>query len=268
MVEYLNKILVMDCVEGMKVIPDNTIDLIVTSPPYGKIRGYKEGNVYNFKLLAAEIKRALKPGGVMVWVVGDQTVNGCESLLSFKQAIYFKDYCGLTIHDTMIFKKKALTFPDATRYYPSFEYMFVISKGRPKTFNPIKDRKNITAGQKVHGKERRGDGEEFGERSCLGNVLAEYGVRYNVWEVATGGGITTKDKYAFQHPALMPEKLAHDHIISWSNPGDLVVDPFNGAGTTTKIAKILQRNYCGIDKSTDYCDIAMKRLNSNSTGLF
>lgn len=267
MVDYINTIVNEDCVNGLKILPDEVVDLVVTSPPYGTIRGYKNGCEYDFPGVANELNRVLKPGGVIVWIVGDQTINGGETLNSFKQALYFKENCGLTIHDTMIFKKKTLSFPDFTRYYPSFEYMFIISKGKLKTFNPIRDRKNITGGvQKVHGLERKGDGEEFGERSCLGKVLEQYGVRWNVWEVDTGGGKTTKDKYAFKHPALMPEKLAYDHIRSWSNPGDFVVDPFNGAGTTTKMAKILGRNYYGIDLSKDYCEIAVKR--TNNTGLY
>lgn len=267
MVEFINKIIVGECVDVIKNIPDEAIDLVVTSPPYGSIRGYKNGYEYDFEELANQLKRTLKPGGVIVWVVGDQTIDGGESLFPFKQAIHFKEICGLTIHDTMIYKKKTLTFPDANRYYAGFEYMFVISKGKPKTFNPIKDRRNITAGQKVHGLERKGDGEEFGERACAGNIVGSHGVRFNVWEYDCGGGKTTKDKYAFKHPALMPEKMAFDHIRSWSNPGDMILDPFNGAGTTTKMAAILDRKYCGIDVSEDYCEIARKRI-AQYSGLY
>lgn len=165
----------------------------------------------------------------------------------------------LKLHDTMIYKKNNFANPSSNRYHQTFEYMFVFSKGKPKTFNPIKDRANKYVGQKAHGKNRTKSGwvENKG-----GETKSDFGMRHNVWEYTTGGGHVAADKFAHQHPAIFPEKLAEDHIISWSNAGDLVFDPFLGSGTTAKMAKKLGRKYLGVDISQEYCDIAQKRINA------
>ena len=192
--------------------------------------------------------------------MGDATIDGSETGTSFEQAIYFK-FCGFNLHDTMIYKKNSLTFPETNRYYPCFEYMFVFSKGKPKTVNLIADRNNKQGGKTISGSYRSPDGslkEMNGSKE--GNEIKDVGVRFNIWEYNTGTGHTTLDKGAFEHPAMFPEKLAQDHIYSWSNKGDIVLDPFNGSGTTTKMAKHANRRFIGIDVSQKYCDIANERL--------
>jgi len=254
--EFINKITVGECAELMNRFPDNCIDLTVTSPPYDKMRDYK-GYSFDFETIASELFRVTKEGGVVVWVAGDQAVNGSESLTSFKQAIYFKEI-GFNVHDTMIYEKAAPAAPSNNRYFQVFEYMFVLSKGRPATYNLIEDRKNIWD-------------KSFGDRSIRnkdGKLIRKgkyiqknkYGRRFNIWRYATGKRFTTKDEYAFEHPAMFPEKLARDHILSWSNPGNVVLDPMCGSGTTCKMAKINGRDFIGLEIAEEYAKIARKRV--------
>ena len=253
----LNEIIQGDCLEKLKDIPDNSIDLVVTSPPYDDIRDYK-GYSFNFEGIAKELFRVTKKGGVVVWVVGDTVVKGSETGTSFKQALFFKEV-GFNLHDTMIYQRAGSSLPDPTRYFQSFQYMFVLSKGRPNTINKIYDVKNRYGKDYTHTNQtvREKDGKCYPRRNREGN---EYSYRGNIWRYLAGYNLTTTDKYAFEHPAMFPEKLAEDHIISWSNEGDVVLDPFAGSGTTLKMAKKLNRNYIGIEISAEYIKIIHKRL--------
>ena len=258
--ELKNQVLHGDCLEVMKDIPDGSIDLVVTSPPYDNLRTYNgslEWGEHVWKPVIQELFRLIKEGGVVVWVVGDATIKGSETGTSFKQALYFKEI-GFNLHDTMIYEKSTALPQNCDRYYPIFEYMFVLSKGKPKTFNPItvlasnNKRKDKTA-------HRTKDNKIVVPKTGRN----EYRRLFNVWRYAVGLGGTTNDKIAFQHPAIFPEKLAEDHILSWSNEGDLVYDPFMGSGTTAKMAIINKRNWIGSEISKEYCDIAEKRINEN-----
>ena len=254
----LNKIYNKDCLLGLKELPENSIDMVLTSPPYDNLRDYNNYS-FDFEHIAEELYRILKPGGVVVWIVGDATIKGSETGTSFKQALYFKKI-GFNLHDTMIWEKDSISFPERNRYSQIFEYMFVFSKGKPKTFNCIKDRKNKWYNGKKHikGHYRTKDGEQV--RHNRENLLQEYGARFNIWRIATGCNKSTLDKIAFKHPAIFPEKLAEDHILSWSNPGDIVLDPFIGSGTTAKMALKNGRFYIGYEVSPEYCDITAERL--------
>jgi DNA modification methylase len=253
----LSEILTGNNVDILKCMAEESIDLTVTSPPYDNLRMYN-GYSFDFEGLATELYRVTKPGGVVVWVVGDKTEKGSESLTSFKQALYFKEI-GFNVHDTMIYEKNSCAFPDHNRYYNVFEYMFVLSKGKPKAINRIEDRKNIWGGTQTFGSvtERQPDGSL---KSAGRKTVKEFGVRNNIWRYNTGKGQSTTDKEAFKHPAIFPEKLAHDHIVSWSNPGDIVLDPFGGSGTTAKMAKLNGRNFIHIDISEEYNEIARQRI--------
>ena len=242
-----------DCLEVMKDIPDESIDLIVTSPPYDNLRTYN-GYSFDFENIAKELYRIIKKGGVIVWVVGDQTVNGSESGTSFRQALYFKEL-GFNLHDTMIWYKGSCPFPDKTRYYQSFEYMFVFVKGKIKYFSPIEDRKNKWYGTKVHGTLRQSDGTLKKPTGIkVDRRVKENGVRFNVWEISPERNNKTG------HPAVFPEKLVQDHILSWSCENDTVLDPFMGSGTTGKMCKLLNRNFIGIEIDKVYFDIAKERI--------
>jgi site-specific DNA-methyltransferase (adenine-specific) len=260
------KLILGDCLEEMKKIPDKSIDLVLTSPPYDNLRDYK-GYSFDFNGIANEIYRAVSEGGVCVWVVNDATINGSETGTSFKQALYFKE-CGFNLYDTMIYRRLGMRFPESVRYYPCFEFMFVLSKGTPKSINLLKDRKNINVGQKLARKtqDRNKDGvlrPNSAYRLDPDRKIGEYGVRWNIWEYHTGGtGKSYEEKYVSQHPATFPEKLAYDHIYSWSKEGDTVLDPMMGSGTTGKMAKILKRNFIGIEISPEYLEIAQKRINN------
>jgi DNA modification methylase len=248
----LNTIYNEDCLETMKRMSDNFVDLTVTSPPYDNLRTYN-GYSFDFEPIARELYRVTKDGGVVVWVVGDATINGSETGTSFRQALYLKEL-GFNLHDTMIYLKDQLAYPDTNRYYNAFEYMFVLSKGKPSTTNLIRDKKNKSFGRKVSGKGREQDGTSK-KRTRVNEAYYEFGVRWNYWLIYNQKrGIET------QHPAIFPEQLAHDHIISWSNEGDTVYDCFMGSGTTAKVAKDQNRNYIGSEISKEYCDIAEERL--------
>lgn len=247
-----NRIYNMDCVEGMRCLEDKSVDMTVTSPPYDNLRNYN-GFEWDFKETAKELYRVTKDGGVVVWIIGDATIKGSESGTSFRQALYFMEV-GFRLHDTMIWKKDTMSFPDKTRYGQNFEYMFVFSRGKPKTIHKIKDRKNKYVGAKIHGTSRKADGSTFRKANHNKNVVSEYGERFNVWE------IPTEKKNKTGHPAVFPEQIANDHILSWSNPGDLILDPFLGSGTTAKMAILNGRNFIGFDLSKEYCEAAEKRI--------
>jgi site-specific DNA-methyltransferase (adenine-specific) len=245
-----------DCLEVMKSLPDASIDLTVTSPPYDNLRTYN-GYSFDFEGIAKELYRVTKDGGVVVWVVADATINGSETGTSFKQALHFKDI-GFNLHDTMIWKKPNFANPSSNRYHQTFEYMFVLSKGKPKTFNSIKDRKNIYAGNLGSVGENTSTQVDGTKKIRERKVIAEYGQRHNVWEMNTSGQESMGK--AIEHPATFPEKLAKDHILSWSNEGDTVLDCFLGSGTTGKVAKQLNRQFIGIEISPKYLEIAKKRI--------
>jgi len=241
-----------NCLDTMARMEDNFIDLTVTSPPYDGLRTYN-GYSFDFESVAKELYRVTKQGGVVVWIVGDATIDGSESGTSFKQALYFKEI-GFKLHDTMIWRK-----PDAkplthNRYEQSFEYMFVFSKGKPKKFNGIKDKPNKWAGTNEHGTWRDTDGTMQRKSGHNSKVISDFGLRHNTWDI-----LTVKSN-KFKHPAPFPEQLANDHILSWSNEEDLVYDPFMGSGTTAKMALLNNRYYLGSEISKEYCKIIEQRL--------
>jgi len=251
-----SKLICGDCVEVMKSLEPESIDLTITSPPYDNLRLYT-GYSFDFESTARELYRVTKVGGVVVWVVGDQTVKGSESGTSFKQALFFKEI-GFNLHDTMIYRtnKPPLTH---NRYEQEFEYMFVFSRRKPKTFNPIMV-KTKWGGMNVARRTFRQDASGRLELSHKNQPVNDTKISGNIWHIPTGRNGSTKDYYAFDHPAIFPEQLAGDHILSWSNPGDLILDCFVGSGTTGKMALKYGRNFIGIDSSQQYIDIATKRL--------
>ncbi|MBQ0090769.1 MAG: site-specific DNA-methyltransferase [Prevotellaceae bacterium] len=238
---------------------DNSVDLTVTSPPYDNLRTYngniEQWNFEKFKAIAKELYRVTADGGVVVWIVADATIKGSETGTSFRQALWFMD-CGFNLHDTMIWHKIS-PFQHKNRYISSFEYMFVLSKGKPKTANIICDRKNKWAGTQIHGTGRQASGKtkNFSDVQKSKKVK-DYGARYNVWKISS----CTSSKERTGHPAQFPEQLANDHIISWSNEGDTVLDCFMGSGTTGKMAVLNNRKFIGIELDKDYFEISKKRI--------
>jgi DNA modification methylase len=250
-----------DSAQVLKQLADGSVDLTVTSPPYDNMRTYN-GFTFDFTTILDELFRVTKKGGVVVWIVGDETIDGCESGTSFRQALRFMG-AGFNLADTMIYQKTDLAFPrHGHRKYPAaFEYMFVFSKGKVGTFNMLRDRQNKLAGTIMSGTVRQEDGTTKPSRAA-GKAVAEFGARSNVWGYSTGKGKSSADEIAFRHPAIFPEALAKDHILSWSNPGDLVLDPFMGSGTTAKMASKLGRRFIGIEISEDYLNIARMRVDA------
>ena len=256
----LNEIVCGDAIEVMRTMPSDSVDLVITSPPYDDLRNY---NGYSFNLdgMARELFRVIKKGGVVVWVVGDQTIKGDETGTSFKQALHFKQV-GFNLFDTMIYLKTPRgAVGNNKTYWQTFEYMFVLSKGAPKTINLIKDRENRDTRDGDSGTKRLSDGSLLKLKRA---GYSKYGRRTNVWEYLIGKGHSATDNIAYKHPAIFPEKLVRDHIISWSNLGDVVLDPMCGSGTTCKMAKLNKRDFIGIDVSSEYCKIAEIRLKQKS----
>ena len=248
----INKIYNESNIDTIAKMPDEFIDLVVTSPPYDGLRTYN-GYCFDFENLAKGLYRVLKQGGVVVWIVNDATVNGSETGTSFRQALYFME-CGFKLHDTMIWAKDGGGALGSNRCYTqNFEYMFILSKGTPKAYNLICDKKNLSFGQDKSGVGRRNpDGTLKIEKR---KEASAYSKRNNWWLVVPG----TEEGSSF-HPAVFPEKLVRDHIWTWSNEGDLVYDPFMGSGTSAKMAHYLKRNYIGSEISSEYVEKARKRV--------
>lgn len=254
-----------DCLEIMPQFEDKSMDLVITSPPYDNLRSYA-GYSFNFEGVAKELYKIISIGGVIVWIVGDATIDGSETGTSFKQALYFKKI-GFNLHDTMIYEKNSPSIPSTNRYNQCFEYMFILSKETPKTSNLMADRKNRWAGERNFGTRSRRQVNGHLKQAGVG-IVKEYGIRFNIWRYNTGYGYSATNDIAYKHPAIFPETLAKDHILSWSNPKDLVLDPFLGSGTTAVAAKELGRRCIGIEISKEYCDIAIKRLKNTTKDMF
>lgn len=246
-----------DCFNILKTMEKNSVDMVITSPPYDNLRVYGDSNAVltwdKFTVIAKELYRVIKEGGVLVWVVGDSTKNGSETGTSFKQALFFKE-CGFAIYDTMIYRKQNYMPLTHRRYEQEFEYMFVLSKGRPKTFNPIMVPCKY-AGTKTWGSATYHKSNDSGLVSCGEHTVSDYKQHGNIFTY-----LTNKSKKTQQYPAPFPEQLAIDQISTWSNEGDVVLDIFMGSGTSGVAARKLNRNYIGIEIEKSYCDIAKERI--------
>jgi site-specific DNA-methyltransferase (adenine-specific) len=240
-----------DNCEVMRKMPSESIDLVVTSPPYDDLRTYG-GHSWDFYGVAWNLKRLLKPGGVIVWNVGDATKDGSETGTSMRQALHFQQL-GLRIHDTMIFRKTNPIPLTHNRYEQEWEYAFVISNGKPSAWNPLM-RKNLTAGVSVNWSSRAvADNAARRSRDEI-TTTKDQSQRGNIFEYSIA-----KDRVG-DHPAPFPSEFARDMIASWSNEGDIVLDPFSGSGTTAKMAKHNGRKYIGIEVNPDYVEISKQRL--------
>lgn len=257
----INKIYNEDCLVTMGKMSDNFIDLTITSPPYDNLRDYK-GYSFDFESIAKELFRVTKQGGVVVWIVSDATINGSESGTSFRQALYFKEI-GFNIHDTMIWNKTKMP-QNHNRYEQGFEYMFIFSKGKPNVFNGIRDKENVEFGATAHASYRDKDGNVKKTSSFNKTKISKFGLRTNVWKHKPC--LSKDDRNG--HPAPFPQSLISDHILSWSNDGDLVYDCFMGSGTTAKMSILNNRNWIGSEISSEYCDIANKRISQLPKTLF
>jgi site-specific DNA-methyltransferase (adenine-specific) len=260
-----NKIYNESCLDTLKQMPNDFLDCVITSPPYDNLRAYnnKIDETWGesiWKPIISSLYDKTKDGGVVVWVVGDAVINSSETGTSFRQALYAIEV-GFKLWDTMIYQKTP-SFPASVndkRYSQNFEYMFILSKGIPKTANLLKDRKNKWGGSTSWGKtsERLKDGT-IKQRETI--HVQDYGYRFNIWEYATGKGNSSSDEIAFEHPAIFPEKLVGDHIMTWTNENDLVFDPFMGSGTTAKMCCIYNRQFIGSDLNEEYVKLANKRI--------
>jgi site-specific DNA-methyltransferase (adenine-specific) len=256
---YVNRIFNLEAILGMKMLPDDCIPLTVTSPPYDQLRTF--GGVTwddtTFQKIADELWRITAPGGVVVWIVADTIVDGSETCTSARQKLYFRDL-GFRIHHTMIMDRAGSRFPSKVRYGTSLEYAYVLSKGMPRTINLLRDRENRRVGETQNFSRREPDGRI--RPVGRSKPVAQFGYRRAIWQISTGWKQSTKDAYAFEHPALMHEGMAADHILSWSRPGDLVFDPMMGSATTCKMALLTNRRYLGFEIHEPYFRLAQRRM--------
>ena len=244
------RLILGDCLEVMPLL--GQFDMVCTSPPYDKLREYGAGfNGVDCLAVIESISTILTQGGVCMWNVSDATINGSESGSSFKQALHAIK-CGLNLHDTMIYIKDNVNFPESVRYFSGHEYMFIFSKGAPKAFNPINDRPNKWSGTIMHGTDRLPDGSLKGI-SGKGKQIKPFGMRFNWWRIKNNNNPT-------KHPAPMPYSMAYDHITSWSNLHETILDPFMGSGTTLVACQRLGRNGTGIELDEEYWRIACERV--------
>jgi len=249
----------MDSAMALSLFPEDRTDAVITSPPYDDIRDYSGHSAFGFDAVAGGIVRTLRRGGTLVWVVGDGCDDSGESGTSFRQALAFKSL-GLRLHDTMIYMKSGPAYPSQDRYYQVFEYMFVLTKGRPTTFNPIRDRENRWYGQKWSKvRTRRKKDGTLTRTAWRADEADRVGMRFNIWQYAVGFG-NHGDIRKHQHPATFPDELAVDHILSWTNPGDLVLDPFMGSGTTGVAAVRLGRRFIGLEICEEYAALSVRRI--------
>lgn len=250
-----------DSAHVLRELPTESIDLTVTSPPYDNLRKYN-GFSFDFEMIAKELFRVTKTGGVVVWIVGDATVKGSETGTSLRQALYFME-CGFNLHDTMIYEKNSSSFPasrNSKRYTQIFEYMFILSKGAiRKDITLIAYKKNKWAGHTNWGNNTQYNADGNLVHTNDIKPVPEFSIRNNIWKYTVG----FNDKTG--HPAVFPEQLAKDHILSWSNIGDVVLDPFMGSGTTAKMALQTGRKCIGIEISTEYCEIVKSRISNDNT---
>jgi site-specific DNA-methyltransferase (adenine-specific) len=257
--KFVNRIFNLDAIVGMKMLPDDCIPLSVTSPPYDQLRTFG-GVIWDdttFERIADELWRITAPGGVLVWIVADTIVRGSETCTSARQKLYFRDL-GFRVHHTMIMDRAGSRFPSKVRYGTSPEYAFILSKGMPRAINLLRDRENNRVGKTQSFSRREPDGRirPVGESK----PVAEFGYRRAIWQFSTGWKQSTKNAYAFDHPALMHEGMAKDHILSWSRPGDLVFDPMMGSATTCKMALLTNRRYLGFEIHEPYYRLARRRM--------
>jgi site-specific DNA-methyltransferase (adenine-specific) len=277
MILEINKVYNENCLDTMKRMPDNFIDLTLTSPPYDNLRTYnneidKSWNEEIWKPIIKELYRITKDGCTIVWIVGDATINGSETGTSFKQALYFME-CGFNLHDTMIWYRVD-QYPKDNRYNQSFQYMFILTKNKINTFNKfVKMEKSDNSLWDAKKTQRNKNGERKNlSNESISRILKSNSKKFkhsdNIWNIPVGYMISNNEKISYNHPALFPDKLAYYHIMSWSNKNDLVYDPFMGSGTTAKMSIATKRNYIGSEISEEYCKIIEKRILSVQQNLF
>lgn len=243
-----------DCLDVMRTLGDGTVDCVVTSPPYDTLRKYRgaaaDWGFDKFKEIASELVRILADGGVIVWNVNDATENGGRTGTSFRQCLAFMEL-GLKLNDTMIWRKtNPLPQVRQPRYAACFEYMFILSKGKPKAFNPIM-RKTKFGGSSYNSTCKNMGGESGRTRKDF--TINDEAIEYNVWDIAVAQNKTC-------HPAVFPYELAYRHVISWTDEGDLVCDPFMGTGTTGAACVNANRRFIGMEKVEEYFNIAKERI--------
>jgi len=243
----------------IKTFKKNSIDLTVTSPPYDNLKNYKKTidcwTFKEFKKIANELYRVTKEHGVVVWVVCDATLNGSETGSSFRQVLYFKKI-GFNIHDTMIYSKYPIIPLENPRQMNIFEYMFVLSKGKVKTFNP-RLKKSANLSNRTQNYKNLHTPEQEVTQYKKSKKRKKYKTDSNIWQYNIAKTIHTKD-----HPATFPIELALDHILTWTNEEAVIFDPFMGSGTVGMASVLTNRKFKGTERVSDFFDLSLRNIKS------
>lgn len=260
-----DEILVGDAVETLSELEDESIHLTVFSPPYDDIRDYNKKWNLDYEALGSELNRVTVDGGVCAVVIGDGTKNFAKSLTTFRWAINWCDNCDWKLFECCIYKRHGN--PGAwwtKRFRVDHEYILIFFKGKkPRFFNkePLKV-DSIHAGKRFSGTDRLTNGgfkriepKPVNKRKCRGTI----------WNYSTSN--TEGNKIKLKHPATYPDQLASDLIKCFSDKGDIVLDPMSGSGTTCVMANKLNRRYLGIEINPEYRDIAVNRLELETSAL-
>jgi DNA modification methylase len=256
----LNKVYCGDCVQLMTEMPENCIDLVVTSPPYDGIRDYNGAIKFDLHKTGEQVFRVLKDGGIAVLVIQDQTINYGKTLTSFKTIIDWCDNIGFKLFETVIYRKNGSEGAWWTkRFRVDHEYMPIFLKGdKPNYFNkdPLKV-PSIHGGKMMTGSgARKTNGET---QKTVTRKINKMKCRGTVWDYLMAGD---KNPLKRMHPAVFPDAIPYDFIQCFCPEDGIVLDPFSGSGSTLAMAKKLGRNYLGFDIVSDYCDLAVKRLST------
>jgi DNA modification methylase len=242
--DFENKIICGDSVEILKKLPDNCVDLVFTSPPYNfglDYENHKDGTKWEdyfdklFKIFS-ECIRVVKYGGRII--INVQPLYSDYIPIHHIISKFFMENKMIWRNEILWEKNNynckytawgSFKSPSSPYMKYTWEFLEVFSKGDLK--------------KNSEGKEADITNDEFKEW-----VLAK-------WNIAP-----ERNMKEFGHPAMFPEKLVERVLKLFSFKGDLILDPFNGIGTTTKVAKVTNRRYVGIDISEEYCKKAERRL--------
>lgn len=255
--DWVDKVHCMECVEGMEMLPDDCVDLVVTSPPYDAVRKYN-GFAFDLHQTGAQIHRVLKDGGIAAMVIQDQTKDFGKSLTSFRTIIDWCDSFGFKLFECVIYRKNGSEGAWwKHRFRVDHEYIPLFLKGdRPAYF----DKQPLRVPSKHGGKVMSGSGNRRTDGATNGTVRREINAtkcRGTIWNYLMAGD---KNPLKRKHPAVFPDAIPSDLIQCFCPPGGIVLDPFIGSGSTAVQALKHERHFIGFDISQEYCDLCNQRL--------
>ena len=260
-----------DCLEALKLLPDNSVDLIITSPPYADQRVSTYGGVKPEKYvewflpISKELLRVLKPDGTFVLNIKEKVVNGERSTYVMELIIEMKKQGWLWTEEFIWYKKNCFPGKWPNRFRDAWERLLQFNKS--KNFNMYQEEVMVPMGdwaktrlKNLSETDKRRDNSKVG--SGFGKNVSKWVDRdkaypTNVLNLATETGNKS-------HSAVFPKSLPAWFIKLFTKPGDMVLDPFLGSGTTSMVAGELGRKSIGIEILPEYYELSInnfKQLN-------